>query len=91
MDVRLEMNGVIVITQSPAGLAASAAPAGQRDVLIQNVSSTFSIGIGFYFFVLEFCLLPERELWSLKISEFGFFTGRMCHWICHCDAGLPEI
>lgn len=37
MDVSLEMNGVIVITQCCAGLSAFGAPAGQKDVLIQNM------------------------------------------------------
>lgn len=37
MDVSLEMNGVIVITQHCAGLSAFGAPTGPKDVLIQNM------------------------------------------------------
>lgn len=37
MDVSLEMNGVIVITQRCAALSAFGAPAGPKDVLIQNM------------------------------------------------------
>lgn len=37
MDVNLEINGVIVITQRCAGLSAFRAPAGQKDLLIQNM------------------------------------------------------
>lgn len=37
MDVNLEINGVIVITQRCAGLSAFGAPAGQKDLLIQNM------------------------------------------------------
>lgn len=90
MDVSLEMNGAIFITQNCAGPSVFGGPAGQKEVLIQNMCHLHS---GLIFFLCFPCFLNgSYGVWGpddlffrqpvLLDNSTGCFRET-----CHCPPG----